>query len=184
MLGPNAHIRAQCAEFIKKEEGLRLKPYICPGGMKTVGYGHVLAATDSVKEISEEAAYFILKDDIGIALDAIDTHVQVNLNDNQIIALCSFIFNVGVTNFKKSTLLKKLNAGACPREIATEFHRWNKTKGSVVLTGLVNRRRKEAELFLTPVSVPIKTIMIKAEAKKKPWFLELLVRFLDLRKKA
>ena len=184
MLGPNAPLRAQCAEFIKREEGLRLKPYICPGGMKTVGYGHVLAATDSVKEITEEAAYFILKDDIGIALDAIDTHVQVNLNDNQIIALCSFIFNVGVTNFKKSTLLKKLNAGAWPSEIATEFHRWNKANGAVVLTGLVSRRRKEAELFLTPMPVTRATITIVSEAKKKPWFLELLVRFLDLRKKA
>jgi lysozyme len=189
MLKLNAPLVANCAEFIKKEEGLRLKPYICPGGVKTVGYGHALKPTDSVKEITEEAAFVILKDDIGIALDAIDFDVMVNLNNNQIAALCSFIYNVGVSAFKKSTLLKKLNAGASLGDVAAEFHKWNKV-GTVVLTGLTNRRKKEADLFLTPV--PSETLAtsalsvstIKTNAKNKHWFIELLMKFLDLRKKA
>jgi len=189
MIKLNKPLRAQCAEFIKQEEGLRLQPYICPGGVKTVGYGHALKPTDSVKEITEEAALFILKDDIGVALDAIDAYVYVELNQHQIIALCSFIFNVGVDAFRKSTLLKKLNAGAGAGEVAEEFHRWNKA-GAVVITGLTNRRKKEADLFLTPV--PSETLATSAlsvstigmETKKKHWFLELLMRFLGLRKKA
>ena len=188
MLKLNAPLLAQCAEFIKREEGLRLRPYICPGGVKTVGYGHALKPTDSVKEITEEAAFVILKDDIGIALDAIDFDVMVNLNNNQIAALCSFIYNVGVSAFKKSTLLKKLNAGASPGDVAAEFHKWNKA-GTVVLTGLTNRRKKEADLFLTPAPLvdpamsALSVSTIEAKTKKKHWFLELLIRFLDLRKK-
>jgi len=189
MLKLNAPLRAECADFVKREEGLKLTAYICPGGVKTIGYGHALKPGDSVKEITEEAALYILREDLGNALDAIDTYVTVKLNDNQNIALCSFIFNVGVDAFRKSTLLEKLNAEAKLSDVAAEFLRWNKAKG-VVLTGLINRRKKEAELFLTPaplvnpamsaLSVPT----VKANAKKKHWFLELLMRFLDLRKKA
>ena len=189
MLKLNAPIRAECADFIKREEGLRLRPYICPGGMKTIGYGHVLKSTDSVKEITEEVALVILREDLGAALDAIDDHVLVKLNQNQIIALCSFIFNVGANAFRKSTLLKKLNAEARLGDVAAEFHKWNKA-GTVVLTGLISRRQKEAELFLTPAPIALPAMSalsaptVKANAKKKHWFLELLMKFLDLRKKA
>ena len=189
MLKLNAPLRAQCAEFIKQEEGLRLQPYICPGGVKTVGYGHALKPTDSMKTITEDAAFFILKEDIGVALDAIDVFVNVELNQHQIIALCSFIFNVGVDAFRKSTMLTKLNAGASSGEVAKEFHRWNKANGTVVLTGLTNRRKKEADLFLTPAPLvspamsALSVSTIEAKTKKKHWFLELLMRFLDLRKK-
>lgn len=183
MLKLNAPLRAECADFVKREEGLKLTAYICPGGVKTIGYGHALKPGDSVKEITEEAALYILREDLGNSLDAIDTYVTVELNDNQIVALCSFIFNVGVDAFRKSTLLKKLNAHANLSDVASEFARWNKVNGSVVLNGLVKRRKKEAELFLTPVAAPFATTVIAVQ-KKKPWFLELLERFLGLREKA
>ena len=183
MLKLNAPLRAECADFVKREEGLKLTAYICPGGVKTIGYGHALKPGESVKEITEEAALYILREDLGNALDAIDTYVTVKLNDNQIVALCSFIFNVGVDAFRKSTLLKKLNAHAKLSDVASEFARWDKVKGSVVLNGLVKRRKKEADLFLTPVAAPLATTVITVQ-KKKPWFLELLERFLGLRAKA
>jgi lysozyme len=66
--------------------------------------------------------------------------------DTRIAALTSFAYNVGIDNFRKSTLLRKLNAGdivgAC-----NELPRWNKAKGQV-LPGLVKRREAERQLCL------------------------------------
>ena len=71
------------------------------------------------------------------------------INKNQKIALLSFIYNVGVGAFERSTLLKKINYrdfdGA-----AREFEKWVFSKGKK-LNGLVKRRKAEMEMFLKPI---------------------------------
>jgi lysozyme len=62
-------------------------------------------------------------------------------------SLTSLAYNIGLTAFKKSTLLKRLNANYPKTAVADEFLRWNKVKG-VINQGLSNRRSKEMELFL------------------------------------
>lgn len=74
--------------------------------------------------------------------------VKVPLSENQKVALASFIFNVGPTAFKNSTLLKKLNKNDI-KGAADEFDRWILDNG-VIKKGLINRRKEEKELFLTP----------------------------------
>ena len=61
--------------------------------------------------------------------------------------LVSFAFNLGVGNLKKSTLLKKFNAGDI-QGAALQFKSWNKAGGKV-LTGLTRRREAEMKLFLS-----------------------------------
>ena len=61
-------------------------------------------------------------------------------------ALVSFAFNLGVGNLKKSTLLKKFNAGDV-QGAALQFKSWNKAGGKV-LAGLTRRREAEMKLFL------------------------------------
>ncbi|MCK9341129.1 MAG: hypothetical protein M0P37_05205 [Synergistaceae bacterium] len=39
-------------ERIKQEEGLRTKPYLCPAGKRTIGYGHNLEAAPLLPEIA------------------------------------------------------------------------------------------------------------------------------------
>lgn len=135
-----------CAiELIKQFEGCSLKAYLCPANIWTIGYGH----TKCVKNgdvITFDKAEELLKDDIYFLLKVLD-RVEVFLTDNQKVALISLIFNIGQTNFLKSTLFKKLNKsdflGA-----SIEFDRWIYSKGKV-LKGLQNRRKKEKKIFLS-----------------------------------
>ncbi len=75
--------------------------------------------------------------------------VYVNLNANQIDALISFVYNLGIGNFNKSTLKKLIVQGKLV-EAADELLRWNKA-GKKVLAGLTARREEERALFLNPV---------------------------------
>jgi GH24 family phage-related lysozyme (muramidase) len=62
-------------------------------------------------------------------------------------SLVSFVYNVGQGNFKNSQLLKLLNQGKY-EESAEEFDKWRLAKGKVV-KGLIRRRQKEKEMFLS-----------------------------------
>jgi len=134
-------------ELIKESEGLRLKAYLpTPNDVYTIGYGHTKTAEKGMV-ITLAGADALLLHDLAWVETAIDTYVQVPLNQNQYDALSSFIYNVGGTAFRKSTLLKKLNKkdynGA-----ANELLRWDKQKGKV-LRGLTKRRQLEKDLFLS-----------------------------------
>ena len=87
-----------------------------------------------------------MEKDVARAERAILENVQTNLTSDQLAALTSLVYNIGIAAFKGSTLLKKLNAGDLDGA-AEEFARWDKVKG-VTLTGLKNRRAKEKAIFL------------------------------------
>ena len=71
--------------------------------------------------------------------------VDVDLTQNQFDALVAWIYNLGPTNFKASTLLNVLNAGEY-ENVPEQIKRWNKAGGKV-LDGLIRRREAEALLF-------------------------------------
>ena len=133
-------------EFIKKHEGLRLKAYLCPAGKWTIGYGH----TKGVKPgqvVTKEEAERLLREDLIVVENEINRH-NLNINQNQFDALASFVYNVGVGNFRTSTLLKKIKANPNDKTIANKFKRWVYSNGKR-LPGLVKRREEEAELYFT-----------------------------------
>jgi len=112
----------------------------------TIGYGH----TEGVKEgdtITREQAEELYKKDFKKYSEPLK-HVKVPLNDNEKAALTSFIYNAGPSAFKNSTLLKKLNEGD-RKGAAAEFDKWIYKNGRVE-KGLINRRKKEKDLFLMP----------------------------------
>jgi len=138
--------------LIKKHEGFRSHPYLCPAGIPTIGYGSTfylngtkVKMTD--KPINESEAGYLLIMLLGRFEKIVNTFTDVHLNQNEFDALVSFVYNVGAEAFKKSTLLRLLNAGVPKVEVANQFHRWNKGGGKV-LQGLVTRRKDEADLFL------------------------------------
>jgi len=142
-------ITERCIELIKKYEGLSLKPYICPAGYWTIGYGHVLTK-DELKEykngITKKEAELLLYHDVFKTFFLISPLVNVKLHPYCWDALTSFSFNVGVYAFKASSLRKKINRGEF-YDAAEEFMRWVYAGGRK-LKGLVKRRREERELFL------------------------------------
>ncbi len=125
--------------------------YPTPNDKLTIGYGHTgLVDGKPIKlgmKITEEKAEELYRKDF-------ETHtaplkqVEVPLTNNQKIALASFVYNLGPNILKDSDLLKKLNKGDY-EGAADEFDRYIYQKGKV-LKGLVIRRKREKELFLTP----------------------------------
>lgn len=134
-------------EIIKDFEGLKLTAYLCPSNVWTIGYGH----TKGVRQgeiVTTAEAEGLLKVDLIEVEKTINSSVKVFLTENQFSAISSFVYNIGISAFKKSTLLKLLNQrdfnGA-----AEQFGRWVKGSDGKTLQGLVRRREAEKNLFLS-----------------------------------
>ncbi len=142
------HSLPQTAALIRRFEGLRLKPYLDPGGVWTVGYGHKMAETDwnsTHTSITRLEAESLLHRDIQLRAGYVDQRVKRELTPAQRSALVVFVFNIGRTAFRNSTLLKCVNAGEdglVPREML----RWVWDNGRI-LPGLVTRRLVIADLY-------------------------------------
>lgn len=138
-------INKEGLSIIKQCEGCRLKAYLCPSLIPTIGYGH----TTGVKLgdiITQADAYRYLLQDIKRFEQAVSALVKVPINENQFSALVSFAFNIGVGNLKSSTLLKKLNLRDY-KGCSNEFDRWVYGSNKKPLEGLKKRRKLERELF-------------------------------------
>ena len=139
--------------LITKHEGLKLKPYLCPAKIPTIGYGNTYypdgkRVTLLDKDITKQQAFDMFKEVANRFAKRVDELVTSNLNQNQFNALVSFAYNVGTGNFSSSTLLKKVNRNPDDLTIKDEFLRWNKAGGKV-LNGLTNRRNEEADLYFS-----------------------------------
>lgn len=137
-------ISDQGLAIIRQCEGLRLKAYLCPAGVWTVGYGHTHGVSEGLHITSAEADKLLLQDVAPIE-DFLHT-LRINFRQGQFDALASFIFNVGLSAFRQSTLLRKIMTDASDEAITAEFLRWNKAGGKV-LPGLNARRKQEAALW-------------------------------------
>jgi lysozyme len=134
-------------DLIKRWEGCRLKAYRDGGGVLTCGYGHTSGVTDGL-EWTQAQADDALAQDLKIAEAAVLKHVTVlGLKPNQLAALTSFVFNLGETQFAKSTLLREVNQG---NDIgaALQIIKWHNDNGKPV-KGLLRRRLDEASLYLS-----------------------------------
>lgn len=133
--------------LIKKFEGFSDKEYICPAGKPTIGYGHVILPNEHFSSsITKEEAEILLKKDLQPREKSLNILVKVNINQNQFDALMSLIYNIGVENFKQSTLLKFINNRLFDK-VPDQFRRW-KYINKVVSKGLLNRREEEIKLWL------------------------------------
>ena len=140
--------------IIRKYEGLRLQAYLCPAGVFTIGFGSTFYENGSkVQEgdkITIDRADRLLFDIVQKFEISVRGLIKKPLNENQIGALTSFAFNVGIGALKKSVLLKKVNKNPNDTTIRNEFMRWTLVKGKKS-NGLVARREAEADLYFLPV---------------------------------
>ena len=136
---------------IVQREGLRLTAYTCPAGKLTIGIGHTGPDVKRGLRITEARAYDLLARDIAPAENLLNG-LGVKFTQGQFDALLSFILNIGITSFKKSTMLMHIRAGAPAERIAGEFLRWvyiTAPDGRKIQSkGLTARRRAERRQFL------------------------------------
>lgn len=146
-------------KLIMSFEGLKLAPYLDTAGVPTIGYGTIMypsghAVTMADPPITQNQAMQYLHWEVDKKVGDIQHLFQVKLTQNQFDALVSFSYNEGSNALKTSTLLKKLNSGDI-QGAADQFLVWDKQRvnGQLVeSTGLLNRRKVERTLFLTPDS--------------------------------
>jgi GH24 family phage-related lysozyme (muramidase) len=136
--------------LIKRFEGCKLKAYQDSVGVWTIAYGWTHPVNGRKVEagmvVTQETAESLLREGVKPFADGVSKLVTVPINQNQFDALVSFTYNLGLGSLKGSTLLKMLNAGN-KKGAADEFLKWCRAGGKI-LTGLVNRRTAERELFL------------------------------------
>lgn len=138
-------------DIIKEHEGWRATRYLDTAGYPTIGWGHKILPGENLTTITKEQGEALLTADIERTRRGILPYITRPMNRNEEAAAVSLAFNIGVTAFKNSTLLKKWNAGD-KAGAAAEFLRWNKERKAgqlVVNRGLAARREKERTLFLT-----------------------------------
>lgn len=135
-------------EIIKEFEGCRLKAYRDGGGIWTIGFGATCNRTVCEgMTITQKEADDMLESDVADIAAIVRHMVPDDLTDNQYSALVSFAYNAGPGSLRSSTLLKLLDKGDITGA-ADEFLQWVKIKGKFS-QGLLNRRQKERELFLS-----------------------------------
>ena len=148
-------------ELIKQFEGFKAKPYLCPAGIPTIGYGTTIYpdgrnVTLKDQPITESQADIYLRYHVKFVNDKILKLTNGKLNENQLSALVSFAYNIGIEKLRKSTLFKRVLADKDGLSIREEFLKWKyakdpKTGQMVVLPGLLRRRIAEANLYFLPL---------------------------------
>lgn len=139
-------------DIVKTFEGWSSSVYQCSAGRWTVGWGSTWdhrgnPITSEQSDITEEYGTTLLRREVSHVEKAIRRLISAELTENMFSALCSFTYNVGTGNLQRSTLRMKLNRGQY-EDAADEFPKWRRAGGRV-LRGLVRRRKREKELFLT-----------------------------------
>jgi len=140
-----------CINLIKMFEGYKPKAYLCPASVVTIGFGSTMY-TDGRKiklgdTINEQQANELLMWELRNKAFALH---GLNLNQNQFDSCLSFIYNLGIGAFAKSTLKKKILLNPNDATIKDEFLKWNKARvnGELMeLKGLTRRRIAEADLY-------------------------------------
>lgn len=139
------------AELARRFEGCRLRPYLCPAGVPTIGYGatrypgglHVeLTDPPITREIANDMLLHSVRT---IYLPAVRKLCPGIDTPERLAAIIDFTFNLGSGSLKASTLRRRINAGRWV-DVPKELRKWNKGGGRV-LRGLVIRRDAEAALI-------------------------------------
>lgn len=137
--------------LMRRFEGFYPKPYLCPAGVPTIGYGSTLYADGSAVQLTdppitrqqaEELLQLTVRRDYLPAVLKLCPGVD---DPNRLAALIDFAYNLGNGALRSSTLRKRVNAGDWDA-VPAELMKWNKAGGRV-LRGLTLRRQAEAALI-------------------------------------
>jgi len=125
-------------------EGCELEAYQDIAGVWTIGFGHtgkdVYAGLTWTQQQADEA----LQHDLNAAAALLAIY-SPGLSNGVLEAMTDFVFNLGIGNYRTSTLCKCINASDW-EGAKRELLKWDHSNG-VVVPGLLRRREAEAQLF-------------------------------------
>ncbi len=150
---PRHQVSRAAVDLIKRFEGYRQTSAQLPDGRWTIGYGHTLTARPGATVSEKDAEALLLYDLISVA-HSVNEHTYTPLTQNQFDALVCFAFNIGIENFVRSGVLRRINEGSL-LQAACAMEMWRKAdfEGErIVIDALVRRRSAEKTLFLTPAN--------------------------------
>lgn len=143
------HAEDIAAALARKFEGFYSLPYLCPAGIPTIGYGftHYLDGTPVTlrdPSMGKAAAERILVELIRREYMAKTMRICPSIDTPERLgAITDFVFNLGPSALRSSTLRKKIEAGLWD-EVPNQLRRWVKAGGRT-LRGLTLRRETEIE---------------------------------------
>ncbi len=145
---------------------LGIQPKLDPVGIWTIGWGHAIVDPITGKFVRDKAnekrarelfpnfddrqAEDLLIRDLAAYETPVRKAIKIKLNDDQVGALVSFAYNVGIGSFNSSSALTFLNKGDI-KEAGNRLLLWNKgtiNGVKVVLKGLTYRRMSERDLLV------------------------------------
>jgi lysozyme len=140
-------------DLIIQFEGWSAKAYKCPARIWTVGHGRTGKDVKEGMVTTKDAERKWMETKVGdlcsyVRMKALNTTIGLQLTDNQVAALVSFIYNIGEGAFKGSGVRRNLLLGKIDAAVEA-WGRWDKA-GGIVLKGLQRRRAAEIALFKTP----------------------------------
>ncbi|MDN4163958.1 lysozyme [Cytophagales bacterium LB-30] len=131
-------------KILHHEGGHNLKKYVDDSGKQHIGVGHLIKVGEIFpNQITLNESEMLFDADLKWSIDAVKKHVKVPLTQNQFDALVSFVYNIGESQFKTSSVLKNINAGIQGETIKENFLAWNRPPSAFA------RRKKEVELYFT-----------------------------------
>jgi len=127
-------------------EGLRLKPYLDTQGIPTIAMGNTYCldgkkVTMKDKPLTKQQAEELGNITANKFASEVDKLVKSKVNQNQFNALVSLAYNIGMTGFKNSTVLRLVNANPDNAKIQDAFMMWTKNPE------LVGRRKSEVKQY-------------------------------------
>jgi lysozyme len=138
----------KAVDFIKKWESFSAFPYKCSAGVWTIGYGHTDGVTQFSKPITKAQAVELLMQDITRCEDQVYRAIvrNVNLNQGQFDACVSFVFNLGISHFRRANFYKAMLLDPDSKLIADSWITF-RNAGGIFLRGLLLRRLEELLMY-------------------------------------
>ena len=133
------------AEFVAEQEGFKPMAYKGPTGHWPIGFGHARNVHEG-DIVTRREAYDLLDRDLQRTQEELATLIHIDINENQFIALMSFVYNFGLTKCRTYRLFGMINRGEW-ENVRTWWPKYCNPDNPVVTKGLKDRRMRELELF-------------------------------------
>lgn len=138
-------------DFISKEEGLILHPYLDSINKPTIGIGSTYyedgrPVSMSDNSITKERAFELFRTTLKRYEAQVNKSIRRPIDQNQFDALVSLCYNIGTNGFAGSTVVKKVNANPSDSDIRQCFEAWKNAGGKPIL---LSRRKREADLYFS-----------------------------------